>query len=118
MQWTKLIQASLTMQAGATKQWGIVQKQAGADLLSIGGGLSADIHGRLLGLKPFVGDIETFKLVSADGQGVTCSRLQNSDLFKLAIGGYGLFGVVSSVTLRLMQRQKLQRGVSWSESTK
>ena len=64
-----------------------------------------------LGLKPFVGDIESFKLVSADGQVVTCSRLQNSDLFKLAIGGYSLFVIVSSVTLRLMQRQKLQRVV-------
>ena len=111
MQWPELIQASLTMQAGATEQWGIVQKQTGADRLSIGGSLSANIHGRGLRLKPFVGDIESFKLVSADGQVVTCSRSQNSDLFKLAIGGYGLFGVVSSVTLRLTQRQKLQRVV-------
>ena len=111
MQWPELIQTSLTMQAGATKQWGIVQKQTGADRLSIGGSLSANIHGRGLRLKPFVGDIESFKLVSADGQVVTCSRSQNSDLFKLAIGGYGLFGVVSSVTLRLTQRQKLQRVV-------
>lgn len=111
MQWPELIQATLTMQAGATKQWGIVQKQTGADRLSIGGSLSANIHGRGLRLKPFVGDIESFKLVSADGQVVTCSRSQNSDLFKLAIGGYGLFGVVSSVTLRLTQRQKLQRVV-------
>ena len=45
MQWPELIQASLTMQAGATKQWGIVQKQTGADRLSTGGGLSANIHG-------------------------------------------------------------------------
>ena len=111
MQWPELIQASLTMQAGATNQWGIVQKQTGADRLSIGGGLSANIHGRGLRLKPFVGDIESFTLVSADGQVVRCSRSQNSDLFKLAIGGYGLFGVVSSVTLRLMRRQKLQRVV-------
>ncbi|MGH7148993.1 MAG: FAD-binding oxidoreductase, partial [Nitrospiraceae bacterium] len=111
MQWPELIQASLNMQAGAAKQWGIVQKQTGADRLSIGGGLSANIHGRGLKLKPFVGEIESFTLVSADGQVVTCSRSQNSDLFKLAIGGYGLFGVVSSVTLRLMQRQKLQRVV-------
>ena len=111
MQWPELIQASLTMQAGATKQWGIVQKQTGADRLSMGGCLSANIHGRGLKLKPFVGDIESFKLVSADGQVMTCSRSKNSDLFRLAIGGYGLFGVVSSVTLRLMPRQKLQRVV-------
>lgn len=111
MQWPELIQASLTMQTGATKPWGIVQKQTGADRLSMGGCLSANIHGRGLRLKPFVGDIESFTLISADGQVATCSRSQNSDLFKLAIGGYGLFGVVSSVTLRLMPRQKLQRVV-------
>src|SRR5262245_29854910 len=58
IQWPELIQASLTLQAGAYKQWGIVQKQTGADRLSIGGGLSANIHGRGLRLKPFVGDIE------------------------------------------------------------
>lgn len=111
IQWPELIQASLSMQEGAAKQWGIVQKQTGADRLSIGGGLSANIHGRGLRLKPFVGDIESFTLISADGQVMPCSRSQNSDLFKLAIGGYGLFGIVSSVTLRFSQRQKLQRVV-------
>ncbi|NOS81917.1 MAG: FAD-binding oxidoreductase [Nitrospira sp.] len=111
IQWPELIQASLAMQEGAIKQWGIVQKQTGADRLSVGGGLSANIHGRGLRLKPFVGDIESFKLVLADGQVMLCSRFQNSDLFKLAVGGYGLFGIVSSVTLRLMPRQKLQRVV-------
>jgi len=111
IQWPELIQASLTMQAGASKQWGIVQKQTGADRLSIGGGLSANIHGRGLRLKPIIGDIESFTLISADGRVVACSRSQNSDLFKLAIGGYGLFGVVSSVTLRFSQRKKLQRVV-------
>jgi FAD/FMN-containing dehydrogenase len=97
------------MQEGASRQWGIVQKQTGADRLSMGGALSANIHGRGLRLKPFVRDIESFKLVTAEGQVVTCSRSQNAELFKLAVGGYGLFGVVSSVTLRLMPRQKLQR---------
>lgn len=111
MQWPELIQTCQTMQAGAEYQWGIVQKQTGADRLSIGGGLSANIHGRGLTLKPFVGDIESFKVISADGQLMTCSRSQNSDLFKLAVGGYGLFGVISSVTLRLRPRQKLRRVV-------
>src|SRR6185503_7079702 len=89
--------------------WGIAQKQTGADRLSMGGCLSANIHGRGLKLKPFVGDIESFKLVSADGTVMPCSRSQNFDLFKLAIGGYGLFGVVSAGTLRRLQRQKLHR---------
>ncbi|RPH77193.1 MAG: FAD-binding oxidoreductase, partial [Nitrospiraceae bacterium] len=111
IQWPELIEATLKLQQGAQQPWGIIQKQTGADRLSIGGGLSANIHGRGLRLKPFVGDIKSFTLVLADGKAVTCSRLQNADLFKLTIGGYDLFGVVSSVTLRLMQRQKLQRVV-------
>jgi FAD/FMN-containing dehydrogenase len=111
IQWPELIEATVKLRQGAPWQWGIVQKQTGADRLSIGGGLSANIHGRGLRLKPFVGDIESFTLISADGQIMRCSRSQNSDLFKLAVGGYGLFGVVSSVTLRLSQRQKLQRVV-------
>ena len=36
---------------------------------------------------------------------------ENADLFKLAIGGYGLFGAVATVTLRLTPRQKIQRVV-------
>ena len=111
IQWPELIETTLKLQQDAQQQWGIAQKQTGADRLSMGGCLSANIHGRGLKLKPFVGDIESFKLVSADGQVMPCSRSQNSDLFKLAIGGYGLFGVVSSVMLRLMPRQKLQRVV-------
>lgn len=111
LQWPELIRATLAMQEGAARQWGIVQKQTGADRLSLGGALAANIHGRGLRLKPFVGDIESFKLVTAEGQVVACSRAQRPELFKLAVGGYGLFGIVSSVTLRLSPRQKLQRVV-------
>jgi FAD/FMN-containing dehydrogenase len=48
-----------------------------------------------------------------DGDGMlrTCSRAQNHELFRLAIGGYGLFGVVTRVQLRLMPRTKLERVV-------
>ena len=35
---------------------GIVQKQTGADRLTIGGALAANIHGRGLRLQPFVAD--------------------------------------------------------------
>ena len=110
-QWPELIRASLAMQEGSARQWGIVQKQTGADRLSIGGALSANIHGRGLTLKPFVGDVEAFTLVMADGRTLRCSRSEHAELFRLAVGGYGLFGIVSSVTVRLMPRQKLRRVV-------
>src|SRR5207248_3967255 len=79
--------------------------------LSIGGALAANAHGRGLKLKPFIGDVESFVLVDADGLLRTCSRAENTELFRLAIGGYGLFGVITSVRLRLAPRVKVQRQV-------
>jgi FAD/FMN-containing dehydrogenase len=92
-------------------KWGIRQKQTGADRLSIGGALAANVHGRGLTMKPFIGDVESFTLLTADGDLVECSRTRNRELFALVIGGYGLFGVVASVKLRLSPRQKVQRVV-------
>ncbi len=89
--------------------WAIRQKQTGADRLSIGGALAANAHGRGLTMKPFIGDVESFTLVDAGGQLVECSRTKNRELFSLVIGGYGMFGVVASVRLRLSPRRKVQR---------
>ncbi len=87
------------------------QKQTGANDLCLGGAVSANVHGRGLVMRPFVDDVESLVLVGADGQPVRCSRDENADLFRLAVGGYGLFGVVYSVTLRLVRRRTLERVV-------
>jgi FAD/FMN-containing dehydrogenase len=109
--WPDLVNYLLRAQEGQTEQWSIAQKQTGADRLCLGGALSANIHGRGLRMKPLIADVESFDLIDAQGQMRHCSRTQNSELFRLAVGGYGLFGVIYSVTLRLMRRQKLQRVV-------
>jgi FAD/FMN-containing dehydrogenase len=79
--------------------------------LSIGGSLAANAHGRGLNFKPLVADVESFTLVDAGGRLRHCSRSEHPELFRLAIGGYGLFGVIASVTLRLTPRRRLQRQV-------
>ena len=109
--WPDLIAEYLRRQQGRVRQWGIAQKQTGADKLSIGGTLAANAHGRGLTMMPFVSNIESFALVNADGDLITCSRDHNPELFRLAVGGYGLFGVVCSVTLRLVPRRKIERVV-------
>src|SRR5262249_44286042 len=91
--------------------WTFRQKQSGADNFSLGGALGANIHGRGLRFKPLVQDIESFDIVRPTGELRRCSRSENTELFQLAIGGYGLFGVVYGATLRLGKRQKLQRTV-------
>ena len=111
MQWPKLLEDLTSAQHGRAKQWGFAQKQTGADRLTMGGCLSANVHGRGLTLPPFVGDVESFKLLDAQGDLKNCSRAENPELFRLAIGGYGLFGLIYSVTLRLVPRRKVERVV-------
>ena len=109
MQWTQLLNELNVAQRGDHQPWAFAQKQTGVDRVTIGGSLSANMHGRGLAMPPFVNDIEAFRLVTARGELVRCSRSDNPELFAAAIGGYGLFGFVYSVTLRLQPRRKMQR---------
>lgn len=111
IQWPDLVDHLLQAQKGKWPQWGIIQKQTGADRLSIGGALSANAHGRGLKFKPFIDNVESFTLIDAEGKLRTCNRKENNGIFRLAIGGYGLFGVITTVQLRLMPRTKLERVV-------
>jgi FAD/FMN-containing dehydrogenase len=109
--WPALVNFLIEAQQGQVQQWGIAQKQTGADRLCLGGALSSNIHGRGLQMKPLISDVEAFDLMDAEGQMHHCSRTSNPELFRLAIGGYGLFGIIYCVTLRLARRQKVQRVV-------
>jgi FAD/FMN-containing dehydrogenase len=100
----------------AASPWGIRQKQTGADRLSLGGALASNVHGRGLKLKPIIDDVESFTLLDAAGELRRCDRSQNTDLFRLAIGGYGLFGFITSVRLRLTHRRKVRRVVEIRET--
>jgi FAD/FMN-containing dehydrogenase len=111
IQWPKLIRTYLDAQAEKPKQWGIAQKQTGADTFTLGGSLSSNVHGRGLTMKPLISNVESFTLLNADGKSIRCSRDENNELFRLAIGGYGLFGFIDTVTVRLVPRQKLRRVV-------
>ncbi len=103
--WPRLVRWLQCSQAEATHPLSIIQKQTGADELTLGGALSSNIHGRVLGRRPIVDDIESFYLTRADGSRVLCSRDENAHLFRLAIGGYGMFGFVDAINLRLAPRQ-------------
>ncbi len=89
----------------------VIQKQTGADALTLGGALASNIHGRSLVKPPIISDIESFTLLTADEQLVNCSRDENAELFKQVIGGYGLFGIINTIKLRLGKRIKLKRVV-------
>src|SRR5882757_4408461 len=111
IEWPELIDGYLTLQNGESQTWGISQKQTGADRLTMAGTIAANAHGRGLKMKPFISDVESFLLVDATGTARTCSRAENPELFRLVHGGYGLFGIVTSVQFRLAPRKKVERVV-------
>jgi FAD/FMN-containing dehydrogenase len=114
--WPELIFFLKAGQATGAVQWTIAQKQTGCDRLSIGGALSSNVHGRGLTKAPIVSDVEEFTIVLHDGSVQRCNRKTNRELFGLAIGGYGLFGIISSVTLRLVPLVTLKRTVETCSS--
>src|SRR5262245_62044352 len=74
IQWPQLIERLIAMQQGQSAAWGIIQKQTGADRLTLGGALGANIHGRGLALKPIIGDVESFTLMHGCCKRPTCTR--------------------------------------------
>jgi FAD/FMN-containing dehydrogenase len=109
--WPELMRGYLARREGCTPRWGIRQKQTGADHLTIGGAIAANIHGRGLTSPPFSVDVESLAVLNAAGELVQCSRREEPELFSLVVGGYGLAGIVASATLRLVARRKLERVV-------
>jgi FAD/FMN-containing dehydrogenase len=115
IQWPALVRALAELQRGCARPWVIAQKQTGADRLSLGGALASNVHGRGLDMRPFVSDVESFRLVDAEGRVRACSRESEPDLFALAAGGYGLFGPVHSLWLRLVRRTTVRRDVALAD---
>ncbi len=117
IQWPGLLAELERAQAGCAQQWGIYQKQTGADRLSIGGALSCNAHGRGLTLKPIIDQVLSFDLLGPDAVVRRCSRTEHPELFRLAIGGYGLFGFITRVELKLRPRVKVRRVVELAETS-
>jgi decaprenylphospho-beta-D-ribofuranose 2-oxidase len=101
---------TITAESGAT--WDEVQRaiapsglavkvMQSSNIFTVGGTLSANAHGRDIDVTQFVEVIQSFRLLLADGRVVQVSRTENPELFALVIGGYGLYGVVLDVTLRV-----------------
>lgn len=101
---------TVCVQAGIT--WDQLQKKLhplqlaikvmqSSHLFSVGGSLSANIHGRDPNYGPIIETIESFRIMTHAGEIIEASRANNSELFSLAIGGYGLFGIILNVTFSI-----------------
>src|SRR6266849_2155711 len=72
------------------------------NIFTVGGSLAANAHGRDTRFPTLVDSVLGFRILLADGSVKSVSRSENSDLFRNAIGGYGLFGVMLEMDLELV----------------
>jgi FAD/FMN-containing dehydrogenase len=63
----------------------------------VGSTFCVNAHGWAVPYGPFGSTVRAVRVMVADGSILECSPEKNSDLFGLAMGGYGLFGVVLDV---------------------
>jgi FAD/FMN-containing dehydrogenase len=111
-------QKTITVQAGAT--WYDIQKHIDPYNLSvkamqsynnfsIGGSLGVNAHGRDITYGSVINGILSIEILLADGTIVTADRTKNNDLFKAAIGGYGLLGIITQATISLTENIPIER---------
>ena len=75
---------------------------SGTMFVTIGGAASMNIHGKNNWKVGPIGDhILRFTIMTYEGNHLECSRESNSELFHAAIGGFGMFGAFTSITLQL-----------------
>lgn len=69
---------------------------------TLGGCLAANIHGKNNFKMGTIGEhVTQFTALLPTGAKITCSPKKNADLFYAMIGGYGMLGVFTSITLRM-----------------
>ncbi len=76
------------------------------DDFSVGGSISVNCHGWQFNRPPIDSTVESFRLMLADGKIVKCSRTENTELFSLVLGGYGLFGIILDVDLHVVPNER------------
>jgi FAD/FMN-containing dehydrogenase len=76
----------------------------GTCFVTIGGALANDVHGKNHHRAGTFGrHVLAFELARSDGSRLSCTPTQNAELFAATIGGMGLTGLVTQVTLQLMK---------------
>lgn len=102
----------ITVQTGVT--WNQIQEYINphnlaikvmqtANIFTVGGSLSVNAHGRDPHHGPLIETIRGIRIMLASGEVVHASRAENYELFKLAIGGYGLFGIIVEADIELTE---------------
>jgi FAD/FMN-containing dehydrogenase len=69
---------------------------------------SVNAHGWPVPYGPFGSTVRALSLMLADGTIVRCSRTENAELFRLAMGGYGLLGLILELEAEMVPNRLLR----------
>jgi FAD-linked oxidoreductase len=82
--------------------------QGDIDRQSIGGAIGTGTHGTGPTLGSLSAELQAFRLVTAEGQALDCSRASNPDIWAAGCVSFGSLGVMSEVTLNVRRAYKLR----------
>ena len=68
---------------------------------------SVNAHGWPVPFGPMGSTVRSLRMVLPSGELVTCSRDENAELFRLAMGGYGLIGVIVDMQVEMVRNTRL-----------
>lgn len=104
----------LNVQTGATwKQlqlfldsYGLsVKAMQSINIFTVGGTLSVNAHGIAHNPGQVAPTVRSFRILLSSGEIKNCSRTENPALFRHALGGYGLMGIILDVDLDVVENE-------------
>ncbi|MEM1151099.1 MAG: FAD-binding oxidoreductase [Pseudomonadota bacterium] len=69
---------------------------------------SVGAHGWPVPYGPMGATVRSLRMVLSDGELVTASRTENPDLFAMAMGGYGLAGLIVDMEVDMVENQRVR----------
>ncbi|MBU2706802.1 FAD-binding oxidoreductase [Zooshikella marina] len=112
---------TITVQSGTT--WDDIQQKVNphglsvkvmqsSNIFSIGGSISANVHGRDPNYGPLIETINKLRIMLANGETMVISKHSSPELFSSIIGGYGSLAVVLEAELSLTHNTLLEKSVT------
>lgn len=82
-----------------------VKAMQSINIFSVGGTLSVNAHGIDPMPGPIAPTVRSMRIMLSSGEVVKASPTENAELFRHALGGYGLFGVILDVDLDIVKNE-------------
>ncbi len=94
-----------------------VKAMQSINIFTVGGTLSVNAHGIAHDPGPIAPTVRSLRIMLSDGTIKTASPTENEDLFRAALGGYGLVGVILDVDLDVVDNEAYELSSEYMDYT-